>query len=600
MNARCTQLRFSKTAFIVAALSAFGTSCAKSDEASDADVAADTGSDDTTDDASSDVTDEPDNGSGDTGDGDAPPVIACGSDSPEALAACVVAEQWMDIVEAVAVVRPTGSPGWQSVQDRCADTLEAAGFDVVRDNYGSGVNVVGTLRGTEAPDEIVLVSAHYDHVDSINADGELCLGADDNASGVASALELARILATTDHRRTLMVACWDEEERGLIGSTSWAERAAIDGRRFVVNLNFEMVGYFTDEPNTQNFPAGFGLFFPEVEAAVDAREGRGDFLALVGDASAAPVMDALVAWSANTEVDHIKVEVPADLTNAVSLADLRRSDHSPFWDTGVPAIMLTDSSEFRNPHYHCPPGFPDTPETLNPVAAAEALKTVVAVTAILLEGDEPPAAPGVAPACDPLDDVCTGETACSYTAEAARNGIAACTPIGGDVAAGEICERIDGEVGFDNCVAGTFCALYGVPVDGDGNFVRRCLPWCDESTDCGEGGICRRINAFVPAGVCVESCDPFGDACGDGLVCSHTPPFDQIALPWSCNQTPDGFREGSACSSVYDCGNGLGCAPGLATCQPLCSTENPCEDGATCVPWAVPTAIEGFGTCVAE
>ncbi len=524
-------------------------------------------------------------------------VVACGNDSPEALAACVEADAWFAIVEEIAEPRPTGSAAWQRAQDRCADTLRDAGFTVELDDYGSGINVIGTLEGTARPDEIVLVSAHYDHVAASNADGVACPGADDNASGVASALELARILGTASYERTLVVACWDEEERGLVGSRSWAFREGRDDTNIVVNMNFEMVGYFTDEPNSQQFPDGFGLFFPEAEQAVAERDGRGDFLALIGNEIASPWMDAMAAWSSNTSVDHIAIAVPSDLTAAVTLGDLRRSDHSPFWDQNVPAIMITDSSEFRNPHYHCPPGLLDTPDTLSPGPAADGLRTVVAIVAETLNATTTAGEP-VRPACDPVDDDCPDGTRCTYTSEAARNGIATCTPAG-DAALGEVCTRPDGEVGYDTCAAGGVCVNYAVARDGE-NFVRVCRAWCRDDAGCAEGELCRRFDAFEPAGLCVPACDPIDGACDGDLMCAPVPRFGDIAWGYSCQHPFDGPGAGETCLGISACPTGYACAPSTATCDPVCSDDAPCPDGSVCDAYPIPMLLGGYGACVPE
>ena len=119
-------------------------------------------------------------------------------------------------VQAFALVRPPGSAGWRRVQQLIAKRLTDLGFELERHAYGTGTNLIGTLRGSN--DEQVIASAHYDHI-------EHCAGADDNASGVAAVLELSRLLAGTARGRTLRVAFWDEEERGLLGSRAFAQRA---------------------------------------------------------------------------------------------------------------------------------------------------------------------------------------------------------------------------------------------------------------------------------------------------------------------------------------------------------------------------------------
>jgi Zn-dependent M28 family amino/carboxypeptidase len=252
--------------------------------------------------------------------------------------------------------------------------MGSLGFDVERHGFDdvvnpSGVNVVGTRRGTSVPQEVVMVGAHYDHVTD-------CPGADDNASGVAGALEIARVLAQRDYPRTLVVAFWDQEESGHIGSNAYVERAILEGEQILIYYNLEMIGYATSEPQTQELPAGFGLLFPEAESAVQSRDGRGDFIALVADESAADEVELLASASRAIGLPAIDVIVPATLKSSEALADLRRSDHAGFWDQDYPAIMLTDTSNFRYPNYHCWGGA----DTVDQLDAGFATKVVQAVT----------------------------------------------------------------------------------------------------------------------------------------------------------------------------------------------------------------------------
>src|SRR4051812_5098468 len=110
-----------------------------------------------------------------------------------------MAEQYAADVAFIQGERTPGSAHWQEVQDFCAKRLEDLGYEVERQTYGTGVNVIGLLRGASIPDEQVLISAHYDHIEG-------CAGADDNGSGVAAALDAARQLASKPRARTLVVA----------------------------------------------------------------------------------------------------------------------------------------------------------------------------------------------------------------------------------------------------------------------------------------------------------------------------------------------------------------------------------------------------------
>ncbi|HEY4058333.1 MAG TPA: M28 family peptidase, partial [Kofleriaceae bacterium] len=132
--------------------------------------------------------------------------------------------------------RTHGNAHWMETQDRCAQRFEELGYTVERYAYATGVDVVGVLPGTTTPDERVYISAHYDTV-------TMCSGADDNGTGIAGVLEAARLLAMTPHKRTLVVGCWDEEERGLIGSKAYVTRAKSANEKIVGSFVFEMIGY---------------------------------------------------------------------------------------------------------------------------------------------------------------------------------------------------------------------------------------------------------------------------------------------------------------------------------------------------------------------
>lgn len=136
----------------------------------------------------------------------------CDPSSAKSLSACVDSERYHQDLEDITGARPSGSAHWQEVQDLCATRLSELGFTVERHAYATGVNVMGTLTGSDLASERVMISAHYDSIVG-------CASADDNASGVAGALEAARVLSKRRYRRTLVIGCWDQEERGPGGST---------------------------------------------------------------------------------------------------------------------------------------------------------------------------------------------------------------------------------------------------------------------------------------------------------------------------------------------------------------------------------------------
>ncbi|MDX2086831.1 MAG: M20/M25/M40 family metallo-hydrolase [Kofleriaceae bacterium] len=302
---------------------------------------------------------------------------ACGSPDP--------AESPVELVEratyeadlaAIAAPRSPGTPHWQAVQDLCANRFAELGFEVERHDYGTGVNVIGVRPGTSKPEERVVISAHYDSVPN-------CVGADDNGTGVAGTLEAARVLSRAPHDRTLVVACWDEEERGLIGSSAYVDRAHAAGDAIVLSMVFEMIGYRSTAPNSQQSDATLEAVFPEAAAQISGNAYRGDFALVVNDETATTAVADLQAAAATIGLPVVNISLLAPLKTAIE--DLRRSDHAPFWDVDYPALMITDTANFRNPHYHCPRGTSDALTDIDYEFAVANVKVVVGAAAAALD-----------------------------------------------------------------------------------------------------------------------------------------------------------------------------------------------------------------------
>jgi hypothetical protein len=293
------------------------------------------------------------------------PQIAQPEPAPEApgAAAMLIADQvdasrYAEDLRFVAAIRPPGSTHWQAVQDRCFAVFEAAGFSSVRfEVEGAGISVVGRKDGSKPELPGIVVGAHYDHIAE-------CPGADDNASGTAAVLELARVLGAQTWERSLTVACWDEEETGLNGSRAWVDAAVADGRTFALYLNFDAMAYADASPNTQKLPPGIEVLFAKQLETLAAREFRADFIAVLANASASASSARLVAHANRLELPVALIEVPRGRENEPLLADLRRSDHASFWQHDIPAVFLSDTGPLRTDTYHCT-GRPDTFETLD-------------------------------------------------------------------------------------------------------------------------------------------------------------------------------------------------------------------------------------------
>ena len=242
--------------------------------------------------------------------------------------------------------RSPDNPHHQEVQDLCAQRLTELGYAVERQNIMAGANVIGRLPGQTRPDEVFIVSAHYDSIGN-------CKGADDNGTGVAALLELARELAQEKHARTLVVACWDAEEEGLRGSEAYVEQARAQNTRIVGSLVYDMIGYTDSAPNSQQMPLELEAADPRLAGWAKQTDGQANFITLLYDKSFSPFADqfAQSLQSANVPVLPFAVDL-----NGPIQSFLTRSDHYPFWQAGYPAMQVTDTGQLRTERYHCMSG----------------------------------------------------------------------------------------------------------------------------------------------------------------------------------------------------------------------------------------------------
>lgn len=311
-----------------------------------------------------------------TFDAPTPDATVCSASTSTGLTDCVEPARYQTDLESVAKVRVPTTAAWQEVQDLCSDRLTELGYTVELHDYGTGVNVIGVKLGTTEPDQRILVGAHYDHIAG-------CVGADDNATGVAATLEMARVLSLASYPKTLVVACWDEEERGLIGSNAYATRATMNAEQIVAYFNFEMIGYVSEEPNSQSLPSGFGILFPDAVDEVNANDKKGNFIAVIGDTGSAAHQAVMETHADRLGLPFIDMTVPDNLLLNPATADLRRSDHAPFWREGVPAMLITDTSNFRYEAYHCTNGT-DAVANLNRDFSANVVRVTVGAAAAAL------------------------------------------------------------------------------------------------------------------------------------------------------------------------------------------------------------------------
>ncbi len=227
-------------------------------------------------------------------------------------------------------------------------------------------NVIVELPGqSEAlKREVIIVGAHFDAVPGTP-------GADDNGSGTAALLEIARVLKGKPLQRTVRLVFFDLEEAGLIGARQYAagvrdevKAGTID---VVLMLSVEMIGYFSDQPGSQRNP------FKNVPGAPQATVA--DFIALCGHSRDKAIVAQLenAMNEAEPSLKTLRVDGFPNETIPLMPPDLLRSDHAPFLLSQMPAVMVTDTSEFRNANYHQPT---DTVDTLDPVRYTQATRAI--------------------------------------------------------------------------------------------------------------------------------------------------------------------------------------------------------------------------------
>jgi Zn-dependent M28 family amino/carboxypeptidase len=233
-----------------------------------------------------------------------------------------------------------------------ADELSAAGLAVERQPFvlrgTSFNNVVGTLPGSDPELPPLLVGAHFDTVSGSP-------GADDNASGVAVLLEVARHAARLNPKRGLEFVGFNLEEPQdmvgtyRVGSARFARQAWRQRKKYAGALILEMVGYTDRTAGSQKVPP---LIFKNVPKT-------GTFLTAVGDGRSRHLLRSFKR-SAERYVPELTLVTYRTVLRGWALPLTRLSDNASFWDRGYPALMITDTAFLRNPHYHQETDIADT------------------------------------------------------------------------------------------------------------------------------------------------------------------------------------------------------------------------------------------------
>jgi Zn-dependent M28 family amino/carboxypeptidase len=231
-------------------------------------------------------------------------------------------------------------------------------------------NIEAELKGGSRAQEIVIVGAHYDSVAGVP-------GANDNGSGVAAMLELARVLYGTRPARTVRFVAFVNEEPPFfkgedMGSVRYARRSRERGENIVAMLSLETIGYYSDTPGSQHYPFPLSLFYPST----------GNFLAFVSNLKSRFLLHEVIStFRRHARFPSDGVAAPA------AIPGVDWSDHGSFWAAGYPALMVTDTAPYRYPHYHRESDTPDKVDYERLARVVTGLAAVVRTLAGMAPGE---------------------------------------------------------------------------------------------------------------------------------------------------------------------------------------------------------------------
>lgn len=256
-------------------------------------------------------------------------------------------------------------PQLSTAADFIENTFSRAGLRTRRDSYdmrglachnieaeipglqGAAVSS-GTVASTKAasPPSIIVIGAHYDSVFGSP-------GANDNGTGVAATLALAERFAGRKPKHTLRFVAFVNEEPPYflsdeMGSFIYAGRCKARGDKISAMISLETIGYFSDAPHSQAYPApGLGFFYPKV----------GNFIGFVSNIHSRALLRRVVRlFRKHAKIPSEGAALPAFIPG------VSWSDQWSFWRLGYAGIMVTDTAPFRYPHYH---SSSDTPDKLD-------------------------------------------------------------------------------------------------------------------------------------------------------------------------------------------------------------------------------------------
>jgi len=243
-------------------------------------------------------------------------------------------------------------------------SFREGGYEVRRQEYEvlgqRCANLEAELKGTGQAEEIIVIGGHYDSVSG-------CPGANDNATGVAAVLALARAFAGKQPARTIRFVAFVNEEPPFfqtedMGSLVYAKACKAHGDKIVAMLALETMGYYSDEKKSQKYPWPFGLFYPS----------RGNFITFVGNVSSRKLVREVVGrFRRLCDFPSEGAALPSGITG------VGWSDHWSFWQTGYPALMVTDTAPFRYAYYHTHDDRPDKLDYTRMAQVVQGLEKVI-------------------------------------------------------------------------------------------------------------------------------------------------------------------------------------------------------------------------------
>lgn len=256
--------------------------------------------------------------------------------------------------------------------DYIRQTLAGSGYEVHRHQYEVAgricENVEAEVKGAEK-DGILLVGAHYDSVQGSP-------GANDNATGVAALLALARRMASSRPSCALRFVAFTNEEPPLfqgpqMGSHVYAQRCRERRENIRLMISLETIGYYSDEPQSQTYPFPFGFFYPSTA----------NFIAFVSNMENAPWVKRLLTSF------RLHARFPSEGGALWEwIPGVAWSDHWSFWQAGYPAVMVTDTAPNRYPHYHTAADAPDKVDFARMARVVSGLQRVIGELAERLDG----------------------------------------------------------------------------------------------------------------------------------------------------------------------------------------------------------------------